>query len=81
MPVRLEDLDPLTRRRLKLDRVDGGRARPSRSEAKVRGNEEDGIDFVCLLCEFTARTYGRVERHATTEHPTRAVRIEQRGLL
>lgn len=79
--VRFEDLDPLTRRLLKLAAADGGRRKPSRAEAAVRGNEEDGIDFVCLLCEFTARTYSRVERHATAEHPARAVRIEQRGLL
>lgn len=45
----------------------------------VQGNADPG-PFVCLLCDFTATTYGRVEKHATVEHPTRAVRIEQRGL-
>ena len=43
----------------------------------VRGNDEPGR-YVCLLCDFTASTYGRVERHADREHPTRAVRIEHR---
>jgi hypothetical protein len=77
----IDDLDPLTRRRLKLDRADSrSRQRPSRSEAKVQGNEEDGIHFVCLLCQHNERSYAAIERHATKQHPTRAVRIEQTGL-
>lgn len=77
----IDDLDPLTRRRLKLDRADSrSRRRPSRAEAKVQGNEEDGIHFVCLLCQHNERSYAAIERHATQQHPARAVRIEQTGL-
>lgn len=79
----IDQLDPLTRRRLKLDRVDSGRtrARPSRAEARVRGNEEDGIEFVCLACDHNARSLAAIERHALAEHPHRAVRIQQTGLI
>lgn len=79
----IDDLDPLTRRRLKLDRVDSGRtrAKPSRAEARVRGNEEDGIHFVCLACDHNERSYAAIERHATQAHPHRAVRLEQTGLI
>lgn len=78
----IADLDPATRRRLNLDRHDSGpsRRRPSRAEAKVQGNEEDGIHFVCLLCQHNERSYAAIERHATQQHPARAVRIEQTGL-
>lgn len=55
------------------------RARIVGGPGPVRGNVEPG-PFVCLLCDFTAPTYGRVEKHATVEHPNRAVRIEQQGL-
>lgn len=79
----IADLDPATRRRLNLDRHDSGpgRRRPSRAEAKVQGNEEDGIEYVCLACEHNERSWTAIERHALNAHPARAVRLEQRGLI
>lgn len=79
----INDLDPATRRRLNLERADSSRtrARPSRAEARVQGNEEDGIEFVCLACEHNERTFAAIERHALQAHPHRAVRIQQTGLI
>lgn len=47
----------------------------------VLGNDDEGLPWVCPICGFATTTSGRMEKHAITVHPLRAVRIEQRGLI
>lgn len=82
--IRLTDLDPATRRQLEQKLANRGRnierATPPRPRsAPVLGNNDDHLPYVCLGCDFTARGWATVERHARTEHG--CARIEQPGLI